>query len=489
MQRKFEPMTGWQKDLVLILLPALMAFAFCIIDPNIFGDGDTNWNLATGLWILQHHAVPRADPFSYTAFGKAWTTHEWLSEVFMALAYRAAGWSGVVVLIGGALAAAAALLANELKRWLGVLSIIASLGLAFGLLLPHLLARPHMLALPMLVFWLVRMMHARERGPDAPRLWLLPVMAFWANLHGSWVFGVAFSCFFALDAFVESPGRRLAVGLDWGGFLLGLLIAACLTPNGPAALVFPFQVMSLSADAFITEWMPVNFGKISPIEIVLIFTLFVCLSRGVRMGWVRVALLLLLLHMALQHIRQEIILSVAAPLLLAEPLGRALEPGRGGQPQTTAWPPLVDIVAPAAVFCVLILGLTVAAVLGLATHNDSRVTPANAVAHVPPQLAALPVFNSYSFGGWLVFKGVRPFIDGRADMYGDAFVQTYVDAERVKSPEIALDTLDRYKVAWTILTPKVALVDLLDRTPGWRRLYADKWAVVQVRDAAAQSSH
>ena len=46
----------------------------------------------------------------------------------------------------------------------------------------------------------------------------------------------------------------------------------------------------------------------------------------------------------------------------------------------------------------------------------------------------------------------------------------------------ALDTLNRYKVAWTILTPKSAMVALLDRTPGWRRLYADEWAVVQVRD-------
>ena len=40
------------------------------------------------------------------------------------------------------------------------------------------------------------------------------------------------------------------------------------------------------------------------------------------------------------------------------------------------------------------------------------------------------MFNDYSFGGWLVFKGVRPFIDGRSDMYGDDLLKLYLDADR-----------------------------------------------------------
>ena len=36
------------------------------------------------------------------------------------------------------------------------------------------------------------------------------------------------------------------------------------------------------------------------------------------------------------------------------------------------------------------------------------------------------MFNEYAFGGYLIFKGVKAYIDGRADMYGDAFVQQYL---------------------------------------------------------------
>ena len=43
-------------------------------------------------------------------------------------------------------------------------------------------------------------------------------------------------------------------------------------------------------------------------------------------------------------------------------------------------------------------------------------------------------------------------------------------------------TLERYGIAWTIFAPDNRIVAILDRTPGWRRLYADATAVVQARD-------
>ena len=45
--------------------------------------------------------------------------------------------------------------------------------------------------------------------------------------------------------------------------------------------------------------------------------------------------------MALQHVRQEAVLAVLAPLLLAEPFGRALKPARAGPRLTppVGWKP------------------------------------------------------------------------------------------------------------------------------------------------------
>ena len=102
---------------------------------------------------------------------------------------------------------------------------------------------------------------------------------------------------------------------------------------------------------------------------------------------------------------------------------------------------------------------------------------------MPGRLRNQPVFNDYGFGGYLISQGVRPFIDGRTDMYGDAFTNAYFRAEQ---PDVGtLDALlTRWKVAWSILPPNDPVVAVMDRRPGWRRLYADRYAVVHVREDA-----
>ena len=68
---------------------ALAVFALCAFSPSVLNDGDTFSHIATGQWILEHRAVPHSDPFTFSFAGAPWTAHEWLSEVFLALAYRA----------------------------------------------------------------------------------------------------------------------------------------------------------------------------------------------------------------------------------------------------------------------------------------------------------------------------------------------------------------------------------------------------------------
>ena len=84
------------------LLLGLAVFALAAFSPAALNDGDTWSHLATGEWILAHGAIPRVDPFSFSFAGQPWTAHEWLAELVMALAFRAAGWSGVALLTGAA---------------------------------------------------------------------------------------------------------------------------------------------------------------------------------------------------------------------------------------------------------------------------------------------------------------------------------------------------------------------------------------------------
>ena len=79
---------------------------------------------------------------------------------------------------------------------------------------------------------------------------------------------------------------------------------------------------------------------------------------------------------------------------------------------------------------------------------------------------------------------MRPFIDGRAELYGDAMLSLYSKLQAGDREAIEA-TLKRYGIAWTIFPPDARIVAILDREPGWRRLYADGAAVVQGRDDGA----
>ena len=60
-------------------------------------DPDMWWHLATGRYVVEEHVIPREDMFSYTAAGRRWFAHEWLTDVLMYLLYRAGGTSALIV--------------------------------------------------------------------------------------------------------------------------------------------------------------------------------------------------------------------------------------------------------------------------------------------------------------------------------------------------------------------------------------------------------
>lgn len=173
---------------VVIAGACLAVFAILLFNPRVLNDGDTYWHLAAGQWMLDHGRVPNFDPFSFTHGGQPWVPHEWLSEIAMIAAYKAAGWTGIVVLFGLATALSMGLFLGWLSRWLGPIALAVVAWLSVGCMWVGLFTRPHLLALPIMIYWTGRLLDARAEG-RAPPLWLAGLMVLWANLHGSFVFG------------------------------------------------------------------------------------------------------------------------------------------------------------------------------------------------------------------------------------------------------------------------------------------------------------
>jgi hypothetical protein len=456
---------------------AIALFALAAFSPAVLGDGDTFSHLATGEWIIAHGQAPRADPFSHSMPGAPWVAHEWLSEALMTLAFRLGGWSGVVLMTGVAAAGAALIVGLNAARDLRGAPLVATVGLGVGLMTASLLARPHMLALPIAAAWSAGLLAARAQGRPPP-LALAALMTLWANMHGGFIFGLVLIGPFALEALGEAPaGARLATARAWTLFGLAALAAALINPYGVEALILPFRLIGIENLSRISEWQPQDFSRPGTMELALLALIGLALTRPLAMTPIRASLIIALIAMALQHSRHQALLGILAPMLLAKPIAAAVGAGSiAGERRRAATTAIAVTVAGA-------LMIAAARLLAPIERVDSSSAPISALHAVPPDLRAKPVLNDYGFGGYLIFAHVRPFIDGRAELYGDAMLSLYGRLQ-AGDPAAVESTLERYAIAWTIFPPDARIVAILDRAPGWRRLYADSVAVVQARDDA-----
>jgi hypothetical protein len=445
--------------------------------PRLLTDPDSYSHIAMGRWIIEHRAVPTVDPFSQTLRGEHWVAFEWLSEIAYAGALALGGWLGVVALAAAAAAAAFGLLTRFLLReWPAVPTLIAVLT-AFVLVSPHILARPHLLALPLMVAWtasLIRAVDARQ----APPWHVLPLMTVWANLHGSFTFGLAMAGAIALEALWNATAaERARVLRQWLLFGALALAAACVNPYGPEMILVTFRTIALGqALTTITEWRPQDFTHPGAFEIILLGGFAIALYRGVKLPPLRIVMLFGVLHLSLSQSRHADLLGLLGPLFLARPLAEQF--GFFGAGRTfsgrrmAAWTPAI-----AGAFMIAITGL---AGMRKDIRPADNITPAQAVQTVDLGKSG-PLLNDYDFGGYLDFVGIAPFIDGRGELYGSDFNLRYNRALRLEDVADFLKLLDAYKFGATMLAPGTPAIGMLDRLPNWQRVYTDSVAVVHVR--------
>jgi hypothetical protein len=333
-------------------------------------------------------------------------------------------------------------------------------------LIPMLLARPHVLTWPLLALWTWLMLRAREQN-RAPPLVAALLMTLWVNLHGGFVFGLAIAGAFGLEALVASSDRPQALR-QWLLFGLACVAALFINGNGVEGVVHPLRFTQLQMLPLIDEWRPSS-PQITPFFFgVLAVTLALIVWKRPRMHWVRWLLLAGLLGLALLQARHQAMLAIVAAMVL--PQGFARDDLKGSV-ETGALPWVVATGAALLIAARAIMPLS-------PPYNEAN--PWKLISAVPPELRSQPVLNGYSMGGPLILSGIRPYVDGRGDMYGDELVVGYSHIAHGDAQAFA-DAVRRWNIRWAILpNDSKALIALLDRS-GWRRIKGDKVGVIYVR--------
>jgi hypothetical protein len=193
----------------------------------------------------------------------------------------------------------------------------------------------------------------------------------------------------------------------------------------------------------------------------------------------RIVILLGLLHMALSQGRAAEILALVAPIVLATPLSRQF----GGANEGASG----HVTAPrGALFAALAVALAGTAAFA-SVHRfepNLRGTPVAAVTELK-KLNVLRVFNDYDFGGYLIYRGVDTFIDGRTELFGESFFVDHNNASGLIEPDKLFRLLRQYDIDATLMRTQSAATKLLDHLDGWQKVYSDDIATIHLRKEGA----
>ena len=168
----------WASAVVLLSLAIGLMFRLRSVD--------LAYHVRAGTAMLSSGHLPGVDSYTFTAAGHAWLDQQWLAQVIIALGYRAGGWPAVAILH-------AALVGTTFWfLWLAcrargasarTSSVLTFCGLAVSFLYTGM--RPQTIAYPLFtaMLWIL----AGRRTHPRRLLILPPLVAVWANLHGSFV--------------------------------------------------------------------------------------------------------------------------------------------------------------------------------------------------------------------------------------------------------------------------------------------------------------
>jgi hypothetical protein len=478
--------------IVFVLVTLIILFS----GHSTLEDGDTYMHIGVGNWILSHGTVPKVDVFSYTKAGQPWAAHEWLAEVMMALVYRYASWTGLVLMAGVSAGLTLILMLNFLLKRMTPLYALVLLALAYFAMETHLSARPHVLAWPLMVFWMRGLLDAVEQR-RLPHWSLIPVMVLWANLHGGFILGFAVAVPVVYEAiFAAQPAAQLGLLLRWFRFLAIAALACCIHPAGWGAFTFLHHLMGNDYLTHIDEWHSTNLDHFGSLSLWIYVLLGFGLSGMLRLPVIRLLFVLGLLYQAIAHVRYLSIFGMLVPLILALPFEESYQKWRRVKDQNVK-PDAMNANALDFIFerlaqpagyvpwigaWIIIFFVSLICINRNLNEPASDVVPRVAVDKILSTNSTGHIFNEDYMGGYLIMRGIPVYTDGRADLYGADFMRSLAELLGATDVNFIATRLNETNVGTLLMSNSSNLIQRVAKLPGWQKIYEDRFVCVYLRD-------
>jgi hypothetical protein len=500
------------------LLEMVLLAGIFILNFFMSTDPDMWWHMAAGRFILDTGAVPQADPFSFTAAGWPWVAHEWLAEIVMYLLHQAGGYLLPVVVFAALVTVTFWVLFRTLRLLgMGAAGAAAVTFWAAFMSLAGWNVRPQIFSYLFFAAYLFLLLRSRQRRDRW--IWAMPaLMVPWVNLHAGYVMGLMIiGCFVLGEAINQLANHRrrpstLTLTLSqmerelkptpqppspiphfrqWLAVGAATLAATAANPQGLSMLLYPLTYAGTqnASMRYITEWQSPNFHDYFYFVFGASLILLMLLPGRRPVDWALGIPLLMLTAMSLQSARVIPFYALAMAPFLALRL-RANPPlplGEGrGEGTHHSLPGRRRLNWLLLALCIAVMGSTlfISDRSQLGPQPRTVDYPAEGVRYIQESGLTGRLFNAYHWGGfvvWSFYPERRAFIDGRADLYGDSFVEEYKKAYDGRPGWKTL--LDRESVEVALVEKDAPIAALLAESPDWEQRFQGRLESVFVRKA------
>ncbi len=181
-------------NFTLIFWILFYSFVFGLLLRNSFSylDPDLGWHLQVGQEISETKVVPHLNHYNYTYTG-AWVDHEWLANLLLFEIYHNFGYIALSLIFASMILLSFILLNIISQKYFSKTPTFILAGLQlFGLVacLPHFGIRVQEFGFLFLLLELWIIDNYTQTKSINKLLLLLPLIYLWANLHGSFLFGL-----------------------------------------------------------------------------------------------------------------------------------------------------------------------------------------------------------------------------------------------------------------------------------------------------------
>lgn len=465
---------------------------------GLLSDADAGWHIRTGEYILDHHAVPHVDLYSFSKAGAPWYAWEWLTDVIFGGLHRMAGLKGIVLLAGVLISLFALTLVRRMvRRGVHMFVALAVALLGVGGSSMHFLARPHLLTL-LLLSVSVWMIEEDRQRPSSRIWWLVPLTALWTNLHGGFLALIVVLGLAAVGSAMEAFCGNGTIRDSLRYFKLTLACAAASLVNPYGWNLHLHVIEYLRSDWIrnaVQEFQSPSFRQENMLQFEALMLIGLIVAGAQFRQWKIVEGLWIVVwaHMALGSVRHApIFITVTAPIIavqlsvwwnrwtahakassLPHILNLMAADALKGFRRTSAWPA-------AAVVVLALMGPP----MKWPQDFPDFVFPAKIVHAHSDLILRSRVLTTDQWADYLIYTNPaqKVFIDGRSDFYGPEIGNDYL---RLTSG--AWDwrpLLEKYRFNLALLPVESPLAQILKLAPDWRVVEDDGRRILLVRSVS-----